>query len=72
MFSQLHTLNINDSVYITDLNNTKLEYIIYDKFKVSENNLACTKASSNIELTLITCNSTNNSERIVIKAKVKG
>ena len=72
MFSNLSKLLINDSIYITDLNNTKLEYIIYDKFKVRENNLDCIKNTNNIEITLITCNSSNNSERIVIKAKMKG
>ena len=72
MFSKLYMLDINDSIYITDLNNTRLEYIVYDKFKVKQNNLECTKPSETIELTLITCDTNNNSERIVIKAKVKG
>ena len=72
MFSKLYMLDINDSIYITDLNSAKLEYIVYDKFKVKENNLQCTANSKNIEITLITCNNNNNSERIVIKAKVKG
>lgn len=72
MFSNLYKLNIGDSIYITDLNNTRLEYIIYDKFKIKQNNLTCTENTDAIEVTLITCNSNNNSERIVIKAKVKG
>lgn len=72
MFSQLNKLNIGDSIYITDLNNTKLEYTIYNKFKVKENNLRCTENSNNVQITLITCNENNNSERVVIKAKVKG
>lgn len=71
MFSKLYLLNINDSIYITDLNNTKLEYIVCDKYNVKENNLECIKISSKIELTLITC-ANNNSERLIIKAKVKG
>ena len=71
MFSKLYKLNINDSIYITDLNNVKLEYVIYKKFKVKENNLDCIANTSNIEVTLITCNERNNSERIVVKAKVK-
>lgn len=71
MFSQLYKLNINDSIFITDLNNVRLEYIIYEKFKVKENNLDCTKDTSDIQVTLITCNDTNNKERIVVKAKVK-
>lgn len=71
MFSKLYKLNINDSIFITDLNNVRLEYIIYEKFKVKENNLDCTKDTSDIQVTLITCNDTNNKERIVVKAKVK-
>lgn len=72
MFSKLYVLDVGDTIYITDLNNTKLEYTIYDKLKVKENNLDCTEPSSEIELTLITCNTSNNSERVVLKAKVKG
>lgn len=72
MFSNLNLLNIGDSIYITDLNNTKIEYIIYDKFKVKENNLECIQDTTNIEITLITCNKLNNNERIVVKAKMKG
>lgn len=72
LFSNLNKLNIGDYIYITDLNNTKLEYVIYNKFKVNESNLNCAKNSKNIEITLITCNHHNNTERIVIKAKMKG
>ena len=71
MFSKLKDLNINDSIFITDLNNVKLEYSIFEKYIVKENNLNCTNTTNNIELTLITCNDYNNKERIVIKAKVK-
>jgi len=72
MFSNLYKLNIGDSIFITDLNNIKLKYIIYNKSTVNENNLDCIKNTNNIEITLITCNRNNNSERIVIKAKMKG
>ena len=41
------------------------------KFKVKENNLDCTKNTLDTQITLITCNDSNNKERIVIKAKVK-
>lgn len=71
MFSKLYKLNIKDSIFITDLNDLKLEYIIYEKYTVKENNLNCTNNTNNTELTLITCNDYNNSERIVVKAKVK-
>jgi len=71
MFSKLYKLNINDSIFITDLNNVRLEYIIYEKYKVKENNLNCTNNTLDPQITLITCNDYNNSERVVIKAKVK-
>lgn len=71
MFSKLHKLNINDSIFITDLNNVRLEYIIYEKYTVKENNLNCTNSTNDMQITLITCNDYNNSERIVVKAKVK-
>jgi len=72
MFSNLYKLNIGDSFFITDLNNTKLEYIIYNKFNVDENNLSCIQDSNNVEVTLITCNNLDNSKRTIIKAKMKG
>ena len=71
MFSKLDKLDINDSIYITDLNNVKLEYIVYKKFKVQQNNSDCTANTQDVQITLITCNNYNNKERIVIKAKVK-
>lgn len=71
MFSNLYKLNIDDSIFITDLNNVRLEYTIYKKFKVKENNLNCTHNTIDTQITLITCNDFNNSERIVLKAKVK-
>ena len=71
MFSKLNNLNINDSIFITDLNNVRLEYSIFEKYIVKENNLNCTNATDNIELTLITCNNYNKKERIVIKPKLK-
>lgn len=72
MFSNLYKLNIGDCFYITDLNNTKLKYIVYKKFVVKENNLDCTKNVDDVEVTLITCYSNDNSKRTVIKAKLEG
>lgn len=72
MFSKLHKLNVGDFFYITDLNNTKLKYIIYEKYVVEENNLDCTKSSNNVEVTLITCYNLDNSKRLVLKAKTEG
>lgn len=71
MFSKIDELNINDSIYISDLNKNKLEYVVYDKYTTKENDLDCTKETTKIEITLITCNKNNNNKRVVIKAKVK-
>lgn len=70
MFSRLDELNINDKIYISDLNKNKLEYTIYSKYTTFENDWSCTSESNNIEITLITCNKSNNTKRVVVKAKV--
>ena len=72
MFSNLYKLSIGDSIFITDLNNVRLEYTIFEKYTVKENNLNCTNNTFDTQITLITCNNLNNSERTVIKAKMKG
>lgn len=71
MFSRIDELGRNDSIYISDLNKNRLEYVVYDKYTTKENDLSCTKETNNIEITLITCNKNNNNKRIVVKAKVK-
>ena len=71
MFSKIDQLNKNDSIYISDLNKNRIEYIIYDKYITNENNLTCTNKSKDIEITLVTCNKNNNRKRIIIKAKMK-
>lgn len=72
MFSNLYKLNIGDFFYITDLNNTKLKYVIYKKFVVKANNCNCLQDSNNVEATLITCHNNDNSKRLIIKAKMEG
>ena len=71
MFSKLDKLEINDSIFITDLNHVRLEYVVYQKLKVKQNNLDCAENTTDVQITLITCNAYNNKERIVVKAKVK-
>jgi LPXTG-site transpeptidase (sortase) family protein len=71
MFSKIDQLNKNDSIFISDLNTNRLEYIIYDKYITNENNFTCTNNTKDIEITLVTCNKNNNRKRIIIKAKMK-
>lgn len=71
MFSKLDKLNIGDSIYISDVNKNRIEYIIYNKYTANENDLTCANNSNNVEITLITCNNNNNTKRVVVKAKMK-
>ena len=71
MFSKLNKLEKKDSIYITDLNKDKFEYIVYEKYISSEDDWSCINQQNNIEITLITCNTSNNKEIIIIKAKMK-
>ena len=70
MFNNLIKLEIDDEIYLTDETNGKYKYIVYDIYKVKENNVDPIKQNKEkgIELTLITCvNYTNN--RLIIKAR---
>ena len=71
MFSKIDELNINDTIYISDLKQNRLKYIVYNKFDTKENDFSVTSNSNNTEITLITCNKNNNKKRVIIKAKMK-
>lgn len=73
-FSRLNDVNINDIITIQDLNGNKINYKVYDKYEVNADELDCTNQDTNQarEITLITCNSINNTKRIVVKAKETG
>lgn len=71
MFSKLDKLSIGDKIYISDINKNKSTYIIYDKYTVKENDLKPIENTNNIEITLITCNNSNNKKRTIIKAKME-
>ena len=73
-FSRLNEIKIGDLVKIQDLNGNKLDYIVYDKSDIAASELNCTNQNTNgkREVTLITCNSINNTRRIVVKAKETG
>ncbi len=73
-FSNLKNIKINDIIKIQDLNGNKVNYGVYDKYDVNSNDLNCINQETNNrrEITLITCNSFDNSKRIVIKARETG
>lgn len=68
-FSKVPTLEMGDTVKLTDLSGRTLTYKIYDKYTVDPTDVKCTSQLTNgkKEVTLITC--TNDSkQRVVLKA----
>ena len=72
MFHDLKELNIGDNLFIINNNVGRVEYEIYNIYKVSPEDVSCLSQETEEEkqVTLITC--TNDSkERIIVKAKEK-
>ena len=72
MFQNLKKLNINDEIYLTDIEGNKMKYIIYETYTVLPNDTKCLSQKTNgkIELTLITC-TFDSQKRIIIKARAQ-
>ncbi|MCL2355414.1 MAG: sortase [Oscillospiraceae bacterium] len=70
MFGRLNRLEIGDSIYLTDGHFKKVEYVIYDIFRVWPYNdsVLCQNTNGRREITLITCTS-DSRRRIIIKAR---
>ncbi len=69
-FSRLNELENDDIVEIYDLNGNHIDYIVFDKFEVEDDDLSCTNqdVGENRILTLLTCNNVNG-KRTIVKAK---
>lgn len=69
-FSKVPTLNIGNTLEITDLTGRIIVYEIYDKYVVDPADVACTSQRTNgmKEVTLITCTN-DNAQRVIIKAR---
>lgn len=69
-FSKVPNLNNGDIVQIKDLSGTTLNYVVYDKYIVEPDNVACTSqlTGGKKEVTLITCTN-DNKQRYIIKAR---
>jgi len=68
-FSKVPTLELGDTIEITDLYGKTVTYEIYDKYIVAPDDVRCTSQLTNgrVEITLITC--TNDSQnRWILKA----
>ena len=70
MFHNLKNLNVGNHIFVIDNNIGKVEYEIFDIYKVVPEDVSCLAQNTNgkKEVTLITC--TNDSlERIIVKAR---
>jgi LPXTG-site transpeptidase (sortase) family protein len=68
MFNHIIDLKIGDKIYLTDNENGKIEYRVYDIYKTEpENTMPLMQATEKTEITLITC-SDYSSKRIIVKA----
>ena len=72
MFGNLKKIEINDKIILTNMYGQKVEYIVYDIYKVYPNEVECLtqKTYGNREATLITC-TTGAIKRLIIKATEK-
>jgi LPXTG-site transpeptidase (sortase) family protein len=68
-FSKVPTLEVGDTIEITDLTERTLVYEVYDIYTVDPNDKSCTSQLTNgkKEVTLITCTN-DSSQRVIVKA----
>lgn len=68
-FSNIHKLENGDIVELTDITGNKLEYKVYDKYEIKQDDFSCLDQNTNgrTELTLITCIKYQKSKRLVVK-----
>lgn len=69
MFGNLKKLEKEDKIYVTDIYDNKIEYIVYEIYKVFPKETECLSQNTNgeREITLITC-TTGAIKRLIIKA----
>lgn len=68
-FSKVLTLDVGDTVKITDMTGRLLWYKIYSKYEVDPRDTSCVSQKTNgrKEITLITCTN-DNKKRVIVKA----
>ena len=75
-FSKVPSLQVGDSIFIEDLTQTTVEYLVYDVYTVNPKDTSCTSQLDQLrdgktEITLITCTN-DGSERVIVKARKAG
>ena len=69
-FSKLSTLEIGDTIDVTDLSGRTIKYMVYDQYVVEPTDVNCTSqlTDGKKEITLITC-TLDSKHRTIIKAR---
>ena len=69
-FSKLSTLEIGDTIDVTDLSGKTIKYMVYNQYVVEPTDVSCTSQLTNgkREITLITC-TLDSKHRTIIKAR---
>lgn len=72
-FSNNKKLKNGDKIYITDLNNKKVTYVVYKTFQAAENDTSFYNRDTDgaMEITLSTCTDASNDQRIIVFAKAE-
>lgn len=69
-FGRIAELETNDVIRLIDIEDNEFEYIVYDNFEIDANDFSVLKRNKKYELSLLTCNNSNQ-KRIIIKAYMK-
>ena len=72
MFGKLSSAAVGDEITLTDLNNNKVTYVVYNRYIVEPTDVSCTSQLTNgqREITPITCTNYGK-QRLVVKAREK-
>lgn len=70
MFGNIKKLQVGDIIELTDMQNVKLQYVIYKTYITDPNDISCIKEDQegDREVTLITCTN-GNKNRFIVKAR---
>lgn len=69
-FGNLKDIQNGDIMFLTDITNRRIKYVVYEKYITNADDVNCTSQLTNgkREVTLITCTNIND-ERLVVKAR---